>query len=99
MASTSGPLAWASRLADSEERLLDTRVTSSAHRLNRSELTKLLAAVSAAFTAEEAATTELEASVERWHRSRARVLRRPRLWEQASLRCPPAAHQPARPAE
>ena len=76
MASTGGPLTWASRLADSEERLLDTRVTTSAHRLTRSELGKLLSDATAAFTAEEAATTELEASVERWHRSRARVLRR-----------------------
>ena len=62
MASTSGPsgpLAWASRLADSEERLLDTRVTTSAHRLNRTELKKLLDAATAAFTAEEAARTEL----------------------------------------
>ena len=76
LASAGGPLTWASRLADSEERLLDTRVTTSVHRLTRSELGKLLSDATAAFTAEEAATTELEASVERWHRSRARVLRR-----------------------
>ena len=43
LASAGGPLTWASRLADSEELLLDTCVTTSAHRLNKTELTKLLA--------------------------------------------------------
>ena len=71
-----GPLAWSTRLADSDERLLDVRSALSACKVTRAELSKLLADASAAFAAEAAAAVELEASVERWHRSQLHTLRR-----------------------
>ena len=75
LASAGGPLTWASRLADSEERLLDTRVTTSAHRPHAVELSNYCPAMRPP-SPPRRPRQRARASVERWHRSRARVLRR-----------------------